>query len=192
MADTGPLWVRLVVATIPLLAALIAGLFALTNTVNRRVERLKNLHEVRKEFPDWLDPDLALERVILRELRAIDYATTPILKWVKRIRATFWVSFGFLYVSVVLDWLKIAPQRWAELVAQWNPGFPRNLVGLVPFLILYYLDTLARKHHEKQFEERYARGNDAIDERAQRSKEPFGDSEPQDTAEPPEPTDSHD
>jgi hypothetical protein len=50
MTDGGPLWLKIVVASVPLIAALIAGVFALTNTVNRRVERLKTSMRFVRNF----------------------------------------------------------------------------------------------------------------------------------------------
>jgi hypothetical protein len=84
MNESLPLWLRVVIASIPVLVALIGGAFTLINTVNRRIERLKNLVEIRKEFPDTLNQDYAIERVMVRELNAIEKSTTPWYVWYRR------------------------------------------------------------------------------------------------------------
>lgn len=87
-----PIWLRIGLAAIPLVAAIIAGVFALLNTVNRRVERLKNLTEICSKLPEGIAPPYALELVMLRELKVIDQKTTPKSKWDRRIHAFFYVS----------------------------------------------------------------------------------------------------
>lgn len=67
------------------MAAIIAGIFALTNTVGRRIERLKNLAELYNTYPRALNLNNALEVIMLREMRALESATTPTHKWDKRI-----------------------------------------------------------------------------------------------------------
>jgi hypothetical protein len=83
MGDNSPLWLKLVVASVPLIAALLAGGFALTNTINRRVERLRSLIEIRKDYPGW--PGI-LDLLIEEELRAVHRATTRIFRWYGRFR----------------------------------------------------------------------------------------------------------
>jgi hypothetical protein len=183
MTDSGPLWLRIVIASIPLLAALIAGIFALTNTVNRRIERLKNLVEIRKEFPDWLDPDYALERVMLRQLQAIDQATTPILKWGRRILAVMWFCGILAYTTVALQWIHLVPQ--------WHEPRPVRYAVYLAVAILFGVGGYVQ-FDRQQFRKRYQLVYNAIDERAQRPEEPSSDSEPQGEAESPQPTDSHD
>lgn len=99
-----PIWLRISLAVIPLLAAIIAGVFALLNTVNRRVERLKNLAEIHSKFPDDIAPPHALELIMLRELRAIDQKTSPKFKWDRRIHAYAFTAFlvGAVCVSLTL------------------------------------------------------------------------------------------
>jgi hypothetical protein len=155
MTDGGPLWLKIVVASVPLIAALIAGVFALTNTVNRRVERLKNLNEVRKEFPDWLDPDYELERVILRELQAIDHASTPILRWRRRLQVYFWAFWIVVYTFVGLEWLHFVPR------APTAPAHAGTVIGLaitIPALLVW-VGELAIKKFAKAIRARF----DAID-----------------------------
>lgn len=99
MNNSDPVWLRVMIASIPILGALIAGVFALTNTINRRVERLKNLLSIRDSLPDSLNPGGAVDQIILRELAAIDFGTTPAIVWLKRIS---YVSFALVCISLVL------------------------------------------------------------------------------------------
>lgn len=93
--DNSPLWLKIVLGVVPLVAALVAGIFLLANTVSRRIERLKNLVEVREKFPEGFNEDRVLERIMFRELRAIDFATTPVYSWLRRLM----VLIVILYVS---------------------------------------------------------------------------------------------
>ncbi|MBN7493588.1 hypothetical protein I3U56_24350 [Mycobacteroides abscessus subsp. abscessus] len=97
MTTQPPVWIQILLASVPLLAAIIAGIFALTNTVGRRIERLKNLTELHKNYPPALNPNNALEIAMLRELKALEFATTPTHKWDKRLHllAVAFMSVGF-------------------------------------------------------------------------------------------------
>jgi hypothetical protein len=99
--DTGPLWLKIILGIVPLVAAVIGGAFLLTSTVNRRIERLKNLVELRKNLPSELELETALDWAIFSELKAIDHATTPILKWSRRLRVVV-LTMGFLAYLPVL------------------------------------------------------------------------------------------
>jgi hypothetical protein len=99
MTDSGPLWLRAVLASIPLLVALIGGAFAIVNTVNRRTERLKNLVEIRKDFQQALNQDYALERLIFKELNAIERSTTP---WYVLWRRLFALELVLVYGGCVV------------------------------------------------------------------------------------------
>jgi hypothetical protein len=165
-ADVGPLWLRIVIASIPALVGLIGALFALTNTVDRRVERLINLTEVGKEFPRWLDPDYALERVKLRELRAIDQATTPVLMWRRRFEA--------LLVLVLLVYATVKALRWVHLVPEWHLSSRYLYLAVVALVALVWAATVGERANQ-QFQKRYQRAYDAIYERAQPPGEPFGE-----------------
>ncbi len=85
-----------------MLAALIGGFFVLANTINRRVERLKNLAEVQVKGQKWLQSNYTLFLIIVRELYAIAYATTPELKWSRRFRYASYTCIGVFYVVFVL------------------------------------------------------------------------------------------
>lgn len=143
-ADFGPLWLRIVIASLPSVVGLIAALFALTNTVDRRVERLRNLTEIGREFPRWLDPDYALERVKLRELQAIDQATTPVLVWRRRFQA--------MIVFVVIAIVTIRALRWVHLVPQWWHLSGRYLYLLVVVLVLVLWATASWERTHEQFD----------------------------------------
>ncbi|AKC39420.1 Uncharacterised protein [Mycolicibacterium phlei] len=94
MTTQPPVWIQILLASVPLLAAIIAGIFALTNTVGRRIERLKNLTELHKNYPPELNPNNALEIAMLRELRALESVITPTHKWDKRIHV--WAALGLM------------------------------------------------------------------------------------------------
>ncbi len=101
MDESGPLWFRAVVASIPLLVAVIAGAFALINTVNSRTERLKNLVEIQKGILRVLNQDYMIERVMIRELNAIEKSTTP---WYVLRRRRIILASVVLYPVLVLYW----------------------------------------------------------------------------------------
>ena len=110
-ADAGPLWLKIVIAFVPpVLAAVIAGYFALSNTVNRRAERLKNLNDVRiSTDTSRIDPGHALEKVILRELKELE-RTTSFLKYEKYVKTLWWTSIPIVYTISVLYSLEILHQ----------------------------------------------------------------------------------
>jgi hypothetical protein len=183
MTDSGSLWLRIVTASIPLIAALMAGGFALTNTVSRRIERLKNVVAIREDFPDWLGPDYTLERIMLRELQAIDQATTPVLRWARRIRNLWAVVSICGYVIWVPHLLGFIPR------SLWHS--PENYALSAIFLILTVANTWFGAHRQR-FRERYEREYNAIDQRAQSTEELSAKTEPRDAAEPPLSIDSDD
>jgi hypothetical protein len=173
VADAHPLWLQITLACVPLLAALIAGIFALTNTVSRRTDRLKSLVEIHKEFPDPLNVDYALERIMLRELEAIDVATTPILKWDRRFRiASVVIAFSW-YATVALHFLLHIGKNSVYGPISASLGF---LIGA-----MLLIDTNVLSKRRAQFRRRYALRHDAIEELAQEAHEPPTESEPGDT-----------
>jgi hypothetical protein len=182
-ADFGPLWLRIVVAAIPSLVGLIGALFALTNTANRRIERLKLLTEIGLEFPRWLDPDYALERIKLRELQAIDQATTPALMWRRRFQA----MLGLVFVIVIT----ISALQFVHLVPQWHLSGRYVYLSLVGFVLVVWAAFGGERVHQ-QFQKRYQRGYDAIDERAEPQGEPSDDGGDENAADAPQVADSHD
>lgn len=99
MNESGaPLWLQIAIASIPLLVALIGGAFAL-NTINNRVERLKNLVEIRKGIPKVLNQDHAVERVMIQELNAIEKSTTP---WRAQYRGQYILASLVFYIAAFL------------------------------------------------------------------------------------------
>lgn len=115
MTDSGPLWLRILIASIPVLVALIGGAFLLANTVNRRTERLKNLVEIRKGFADGFNYDYTLERLMFRELQAIDQATTPWYRWYRR--SLIVVVAAYLVISLLVSLPGIYGTGWSSLLA---------------------------------------------------------------------------
>lgn len=120
--DQGPLWLRICIAVVPpLLAAMIAGYFALSNTVNRRTERLRNLNDIRSSSnSDAINPRNILSRMMLRELEDLELATTPVLRWEPRIkRAFFPVSIALIYSTVLAHQLHLLQESlgaWLFLI----------------------------------------------------------------------------
>jgi hypothetical protein len=102
MTDSGPLWLRVALALIPVLVAVIAGIFAI-NTVSSRIERLKNLVEIQKGIPQVFNQDYAVERVMIRELNAIEMSTTPWYIWYRRLSI---LASVVAYVYLARGWIE--------------------------------------------------------------------------------------
>lgn len=100
--DNGPVWLQIIIAIIPLAAAIIGGIFLLTNTINRRVERFKNLAEASKI--DVLGPkgDHLLRDIIIHQLTPLWRDTTPALKRAKRLRRATLIPLGTGYIVYAL------------------------------------------------------------------------------------------
>lgn len=86
--DGIPLWLRIVLGAVPLAAALIAGVFLLANTIGRRIERLKNLADIRDKVPSWMNADNSIDKLIVDELGAIERSRSPLHRWYRRISLT--------------------------------------------------------------------------------------------------------
>jgi|SRR6478752_3006342 len=155
MNGTSPPWLQIVIAAIPLVAAVIAGIFALTNTVNRRVERLKNLLQIRKEYPVWLNPESTIELITLRELQAIDRATTPVLKWDRRFRMAVTIVGICTYIVIALHFLHIGK----NIVL--NPAIA--VLGILIGAALL-LDTNVLSKRREPFQEKYFQAELAVSE----------------------------
>jgi hypothetical protein len=171
-----PLWLQTCVAAIPLLAAMIAGFFALTNTVNRRIERLKNLNEIRKDVPESVNIDQIIEHLMLRELESIDQATTPKMKWLRRfqiiiyaflIAAYMWTAYRFLTVHHI-----------ERFFASMN-GTAYTIIGVLTGWASWDLFFRLREIR-KEFKKRYSRAHSAIEERQGSAEETPRESESQD------------
>jgi hypothetical protein len=136
--ESGPLWLRAVVASIPLLVAFVAGAFGLINTVNRRTERLKNLVEASKGLPEILDKevlwdDYAMERLMLREINAIEKSTSPGYLLQRRVTMTLIIMFYCLVALYFLD----LPLFHSRLITQTE--FQWTAIGLsVAVTVIYY------------------------------------------------------
>jgi hypothetical protein len=185
-ADTAPIWLRIVIALVPpVLAAIIAGYFALSNTVNRRSERFKNLNEVRKDYPERINPGYAVELIILRELKALDRATTPNLRWRRRI----WIivvailALGYTYIAL----LKLGIINDNNTPVELQLAFDFILIALFAsglflsityiFMRMRYAATLASSN------KRYERAFAALKERAVQADQSPSENEQQDVHE---------
>jgi hypothetical protein len=161
-ADAGPLWLRISIALgPPALAAIIAGYFALSNTVNRRAERLKNLNEVRASYPELINPNYALERIILRELGALARATTPAYKFQRRFYLVGLPLVTVLWACNAVMWLKLVnfPDTEKSIV---------NLIitGLFVAVSVPAVINLFVLKKTQRIDEGYDRAFAALDERA--------------------------
>jgi hypothetical protein len=114
MTGTGPTWLQIATAFVPIAVALITGTFLLTNTVGRRIERLKSLVEIRKDFPEGFNYDYALERLMFRELWAIDRASTPFYRWYRR--GLIAVVATVLPILFVANWPGVFGTVWSWIL----------------------------------------------------------------------------
>jgi hypothetical protein len=102
MKDNAPVWIQVVGLFVPLVVALIAGTFAISNSTGRGIERLKNLVELHSDFPPELNPNSTLERIMLRELEAIDLATAWGYRFFRRwliLSACWTLAFGAMAIA---------------------------------------------------------------------------------------------
>ena len=84
---------------IPLVSALVGGLFLLLNRRGRRIERLKNLVEVSKNLPIFIpSADTSVQRAILKELGGIELSVTP---WFQRLREYLWVALPIQLTALI-------------------------------------------------------------------------------------------
>lgn len=107
--DGTPLWLKIVLGVIPLVASMLAGAFLLTNTVARRIERLKNLVGILKDIPDWLNPNQSIERMIANDLVRIVRLRSPKIKRLKRISVAIYLLFVAFYMSAYISAVTRAP-----------------------------------------------------------------------------------
>ena len=169
-AEAGPLWLKIVIALAPpVLAAVIAGYFALSNTVDRRAERLKNLNDLRLSVDATrINPYFTLERIMLRELRALNRATLPMYKIWKRLNYAIFLFGAFEYIGLAAVWLQIVSLPKAEVAhyanvflivysAIWSPNlffvwklWPDRKFDLRIKKYLDDFDELPDKSHEQQ------------------------------------------
>jgi hypothetical protein len=107
--DGTPLWLKIVLGVIPLIASMLAGAFLLTNTIARRIERLKNLVGILKDIPDWLNPNQSVERMIATDLLKIVRLRSPKIKRLKRTSIAIYLVFFAFYMSTYISAVTDAP-----------------------------------------------------------------------------------
>lgn len=148
-ADAGPLWLKICIALVPpALAAIITGYFALSNTVNRRAERIKNLNDIRvSSSPELINPDYALERIILRELEALDRVTWQVLKGGKRSLIAGVLTVTATYAILTLNYILHFMSDTAGLITGLVLGGPSGI-------LLYYW-WFIRRDFKPEIRERY-------------------------------------
>ncbi|MCV7362732.1 hypothetical protein [Mycolicibacterium neworleansense] len=96
-----PIWLKIALGTVPVLAAVIAGYFAVSNTLNKRVERLKNLVEIQNS-QTIDDPLHTVQRLIFRELSDLELELSPSSKSARRYTILFYCSSMGFYISWTL------------------------------------------------------------------------------------------
>ena len=143
------------------IVAVIGGAFALINTVNRRIERLKNLVEIRKGFPDVLNKDFAVERLMLRELNTIERSTTPWFIYYRRRTYLGVVVIYIVYAVVIFGGEHLFERLFKRLYPNMenSPLWPfLTIIGTV--LVMNIAQLVVRKRlktmkatHEARFEQ---------------------------------------
>jgi hypothetical protein len=170
--DAGPLWLRISIAFVPpALAAIIAGYVALSNTVNRRAERLKNLNDIRvNSDTESINPEYAVERIMLRELKELDRATTPKLKWEKRFRLGVFPAVALVYSPVALWLLNVIHLSKSEAKIMYYVILPVPiiLIILAILFIIYVFNIGVLKY---KLDRRYSGQFAALDERTAEAQE---------------------
>ena len=126
MTGSDPIWLKLALGLVPLLTALIGGAFALTNTVNRRIERFKGLADLQKDYPTSLNPHHALETITARELVGIYQATDPTLRKLRHRRLRGLAMCGIGYLALLLAWVHLLPTLLGGIL-----GILLILIGIV-------------------------------------------------------------
>ncbi|VEG57093.1 Uncharacterised protein [Mycolicibacterium aurum] len=101
-----PIWLKIALGMVPVLAAIVAGFFALSNTLNKRIERLKNLVEIQKA-PDLIDPLNTVANLIYAELGRLERLTSPEGRKTQRGIRAFYCLTPVVYGSLVLSALGI-------------------------------------------------------------------------------------
>jgi hypothetical protein len=82
---------RMSTATVPLVASAVTGMFLFVNRSGRRIERLRTLVEIRTNLPGHLNPNYAVQRAILWQLREVQLWATP---WFRLVKLYLYVAAG--------------------------------------------------------------------------------------------------
>ena len=112
-----PMWLKIALGSVPLLVALVTGLFAWSNRVDEKIERLSNLVALRENVSEQINPGSALDKIILCEMWNIERATDWDYKLLRRrtIEAGIILCFPYLYLVAEFSGLvepSSAPVRW--------------------------------------------------------------------------------
>jgi hypothetical protein len=89
---------RLSTATVPLVASTVTGMFLFVNRSGRRVERLRTLVEIHTSLPGHLNPNYAVQRAILWQLREVELRVTP---WFRLVKLYVYVTAGLFLLLFV-------------------------------------------------------------------------------------------
>lgn len=136
--DGVPLWLKVVLGAVPLVAALIAGAVALANTASRRIERLKNLADAREKLPNWMNVRNSIDRLIVDELAGIERTLSPVHRWHRRAR---WV----LNTAFFATWMV----GGVSLHTGWRSALPWFIAAFLALLVDTVLFWSTKKRREK-------------------------------------------
>lgn len=95
-----PMWLKIALGCVPLLVALVTGLFAWSNRVDKRIERLSKLVALREKVSEPINPGSALDKIILCEMWNLERVTDWDYKLLRRrvIEAGVILCFPYMYL----------------------------------------------------------------------------------------------
>jgi hypothetical protein len=180
-ADAGPLWLRISIALgPPTFAAIVAGYFGLRNTVSRRIDRLKNLNDIRVSSDvNWVNPGYALERIMLQELKSLDRATSASIKWLRRFLILVFVCSCGIYVYIGGLKLGFIHKTPTELLFIEAATITTGVGAIIMAAITVLPDKINFFFKPREIiNERYGQGIAALDERGAQADQSSSGNEP--------------
>lgn len=95
-----PLWLTLVLGSVPIVTALIAALFAQINSTDKKIERLSKLVNLREKVSEPINPNSTLDKIILCEMWSVERATDPDYRLLRRrvVQAAVVLIFPYMYL----------------------------------------------------------------------------------------------
>jgi hypothetical protein len=79
-----PLWLTIALGLVPIVTALLAGLFAFTHPLGKRIDGFKTLIELRAKIPKAVNPSGPLDKIIMSEMLMIERRTDPVIRRCRR------------------------------------------------------------------------------------------------------------
>lgn len=144
-----PLWLKIALGCVPLLIALVTGLFAWFNTVDKKIERLNKLVEIREKISDPINPGSALDKIILCEMWTLERATDWDYKRLRRrtIEAGVILCFPYMYMVAETSGL-VGP---SSTLARWTTFGLLFVLGTIAWVT--WSGTMNAKH--KRMKQKY-------------------------------------